>query len=227
MYVCAITPGIDSSLSYFYLKDKIAKDETIQLVYIPISHKYSDIEIKRVKMMEPYFGQKVIIYPFDNQCIYESPTAFIAGRNLLIASLIESTFLIRPLRIVFGFTKDDRVYDSGKNFMNNLLELQSTDVSCMSPAIKLSKHGLVKWFFEEYDAKFNKNDFAKLLYSCYEGNEKHCGQCKACIRMATSLYPYVDMTLDKNTSPELERLLKDDIGEERRMSITEYIKNHF
>ena len=43
MYACLITPGIDSSLSYFYLREKIAKGEDIKLIYIPISKKYSDI----------------------------------------------------------------------------------------------------------------------------------------------------------------------------------------
>lgn len=227
MYICAITPGVDSSLSYFYLKEKIVKDSDVQLVYIPISHKYSDIEISRIKLMEPYFKEKVIIYPFDNQCIYESHNAFIAGRNLLIASLIESTFLVRPLRIVFGFTKDDRVYDSGKDFMDKLSELQSDGVSVMSPAINLSKHELVKWFFEEYQTDFDKNNFSKLLYSCYNGDEKPCGKCKACIRMATALYPYVDMQLHKDTLPELEHLLNDKISDERKQSISEYIDSHF
>lgn len=228
MYACLITPGIDSSLSYFYLKEKIAKGEYIKLIYIPVSKKYSDIESKRVKLMEKYFQEKVFIYPFSNLMINEDKNAFIAGRNTLLATLIESSFKERPLRIVFGFTADDRVYDSGKEFMDKLTCIQSSEVSCMAPAIDITKSRLVKWFFDEYKADFNKEDFSKLLYSCYEGKEEPCGECKACIRAATSLYPYVDIKLKESVIPQLKNLLEDKtISEERRRSIVNYVGIHF
>jgi 7-cyano-7-deazaguanine synthase in queuosine biosynthesis len=228
MYACLITPGIDSSLSYFYLREKIAKGEDIKLIYIPISKKYSDIEITRIKLMEKYFERKVFIYPFNNSLINEDKNAFIAGRNTLLATLVESSINERPLRIVFGFTADDRVYDSGKEFMDKLTSIQSSEVSCMAPAIDITKSRLVRWFFEEYKADFNKEDFSKLLYSCYEGKDEPCGCCKACIRAATSLYPYVDIKLKESVLPQLKNLLEDyTISEERRRSIVNYVGSHF
>ena len=233
MRVFTLTPGIDSMLSYLYCKKKASKEDV--LVYIPISQVYSKIEQYTLEdkfcSMKDVLSHRLVVLPFDNSHIYEDENGFIPGRNNLIVDLIQASFGTRPLQIVMGFTSDDRVYDSGPEWMIKTGKVLSEGVTLVSPFLSCncSKKQAVDDFmvYSEEIPLDIKYEILKNSFSCYHPvMGQHCGECKACQRRATVLYPYFRMQL---TDKGMEGLIKTSedpgITESRRKAIQAYLNN--
>lgn len=83
--------------------------------------------------------------------------------------------------IIVGWDKEEAATfpDNSKEFLesfNKLIEVGSPDdIEVKAPAIDLDKDEIVKLGFEN-DAPM------ELSYSCYVGEENHCGVCESCMR---------------------------------------------
>lgn len=107
---------------------------------------------------------------------------WVPGRNIVFTA-IASSFAesVGASKIIVGWDKEEAntFPDNSKEFLekfNDLLDVGSPDnIEVVAPAIDLNKDEIVKLGAEN-------NCPMELSYSCYTGNEKHCGKCESCMR---------------------------------------------
>ena len=109
-------------------------------------------------------------------------SVWVPARNTVFTSIAASYGeSIGAEIIIVGWDKEEAntFPDNSKEYLesfNNLLKIGSPiDIEIKAPAIDLDKDEIVK-LGVEVDAPM------ELSYSCYKGNEKHCGVCESCMR---------------------------------------------
>lgn len=89
-------------------------------------------------------------------------------------------------QIVIGANKEEAATfkDNSVNFINSVnssLKFSSDkDATLIAPLIDMNKEQIVKQGLE-LEIPFN------LIFSCYNGYEKHCGKCESCMRLKRAL----------------------------------------
>ena len=109
-------------------------------------------------------------------------SVWVPARNTVFTSIAASfAESIGAEIIIVGWDKEEAntFPDNSKEYMekfNELFEVGSPiDIEIKAPAIDLDKDEIVK-LGDEINAPM------ELSYSCYKGEEKHCGVCESCMR---------------------------------------------
>lgn len=116
------------------------------------------------------------------KCSNTASSVWVPGRNVVFTAIATSfAESIGAEIIIVGWDKEEAATfpDNSKEFLNafnNLLDIGSPDeIKIKAPAIDLDKKEIV-----ELGHKVNAP--MDLSYSCYSGEDKHCGVCESCMR---------------------------------------------
>lgn len=117
-----------------------------------------------------------------NKCSQTASSVWVPGRNIVFTAIATSFAESENAEIIIvGWDKEEAATfpDNSKEFLekfNNLLETGSPqNIEIKAPAIDLNKVEIVQ-LGERVNAPM------ELSYSCYKGNQKHCGVCESCMR---------------------------------------------
>lgn len=116
------------------------------------------------------------------RCKETAANVWVPGRNIVFTA-IGTSFAesIGADIIIVGWDKEEAATfpDNSKEFLesfNKMLKLGSPEnIEVKAPAIDLDKYEIVK-LGDKIGAPMD------LSYSCYTGDEKHCGICESCMR---------------------------------------------
>ena len=122
--------------------------------------------------------------------IYERDDAIVPNRNahlVLLASHYGETIWLGSVSGDRSFDKDQAFYSHMETLLNHMWQEQhwteERRFEIYSPFKDRTKTDLV----DEYLMKGGTEESLLKSYSCYEGEEKHCGHCKACFRKWVAL----------------------------------------
>ncbi len=117
-----------------------------------------------------------------DKCTDTASSVWVPGRNIVFSAIATSyAESIGASIIIVGWDKEEAATfpDNSKEFLesfNNMLNVGSPqDIEIKAPAIDLDKDEIVK-LGDEINAPM------ELSYSCYSGDDKHCGVCESCMR---------------------------------------------
>jgi 7-cyano-7-deazaguanine synthase len=115
-------------------------------------------------------------------CTDSADKVWVPGRNIVFTSIATSFAEAEGAEIIIvGWDKEEAATfpDNSKEFLeayNQMLNVGSPlNIEVKAPAIDLNKVEIVQ-LGEKLKAPMN------LSYSCYTGDEKHCGVCESCMR---------------------------------------------
>jgi len=121
---------------------------------------------------------------------YERDDAIIPNRNahlVLLASHYGETIWLGSVSGDRSFDKDELFYSHMETLLNHMWQSQhwteERRFTISSPFKDITKTRLV----QEYLYSGGKSESLLKSYSCYEGEELHCGHCKACFRKWVAL----------------------------------------
>jgi 7-cyano-7-deazaguanine synthase in queuosine biosynthesis len=138
------------------------------------------------------FPDKEIIFLDDviNLGRYERDDAIVPNRNahlVLLASHYGETIWLGSVSGDRSFDKDEMFYHHMEILLNHMWQPQhwteERRFTVSSPFKDRTKTGLVK----EYLERGGTEESLLISYSCYEGEQYHCGHCKACFRKWVAL----------------------------------------
>lgn len=117
-----------------------------------------------------------------NKCEQTANSVWVPGRNIVFSAIATSyAESIGAEIIIVGWDKEEAATfpDNSKEFLksfNKMLSIGSpNNIEIKAPAINLNKTEIVK-------LGDKNNTPMELSYSCYVGDEKHCGVCESCMR---------------------------------------------
>lgn len=164
------------------------------LLYVPMKGRYCEVERRRILGMRDQHAVKCV-----------DPKKLVILENVFNFKELEEEDAVIPNRnahlILLGANYGEKIYvcsvggdthrDNSEKFFNLMKKLlnyiQMNNKKCnykvLYPFLDVTKTELVKMFLE-------KGGEAKDLlysYSCYTGNNKHCGECEPCIRKFVAL----------------------------------------
>lgn len=208
--IICLTGGIDSAVTAIYLREK--KKIELCAVFFDYGQKAyfqerkafefftKNLEIKTKAIIKIPYGDKIthphisgreVPYFEDNDLYNHSKHVkiaqmdFIPYRNLsfaVLAAIYAET--INAKEIVFGFNADSTLEtcpDATQEFLDSsqqVLDLSILDrkpVKVMAPLINYKKSEIIK-LGNELKVQFKKT------YSCFRGEDKHCGRCEGCVK---------------------------------------------
>lgn len=115
-------------------------------------------------------------------CDETARKVWVPGRNVVFSSIALSFAEAEGAeKIIVGWDLEEAATfpDNSKEFLNafnQLLNIGSLyDIQIEAPLIDLNKEDIVK-------LGYNEGAPLELSYSCYMGEEKHCGLCESCMR---------------------------------------------
>ncbi len=116
------------------------------------------------------------------KCEKTANSVWVPGRNIVFSAIATSyAESIGAEIIIVGWDKEEAATfpDNSKEFLesfNKMLKIGSPqNIEIKAPAIDLNKEEIVK-------LGDKTNTPLELSYSCYVGDEKHCGVCESCMR---------------------------------------------
>ena len=120
----------------------------------------------------------------DNPSLMEdtSKSVWVPGRNIVFTSIATSFAEAEDASIIIvGWDKEEAETfpDNSKEFLNSfnnmILEGSISNIEVKAPAIDLNKEEIV-------ELGLQLNAPLGLSYSCYSGEDIHCGVCESCMR---------------------------------------------
>lgn len=115
-------------------------------------------------------------------CTDSADKVWVPGRNIVFTSIATSFAEAEGAEIIIvGWDKEEAATfpDNSKEFLESfnqmLNEGSPLNIEVKAPAIDLNKVEIVE-LGKNLDAPMN------LSYSCYTGEDKHCGVCESCMR---------------------------------------------
>lgn len=214
--VLLFSGGLDSLIAYFYLDKPLC-------LFVNMKQKYAEVEIKRVKRLKEEIGFDLVIdnMSFDFSSV-EQEDLTIPNRNAYLAMLASNygdNIWMAAVNGDYNHDKTPFVFNEMSKFIS---VLKQRSVKVDSPFWSMTKTDMIKWYV---DQGLNK-DWLKLSYSCFTGNDIHCGRCTSCFRRWIGMYnnnineDYMENPLDWEVIPQyIKRMIykeKDTDTQERR-----------
>ena len=114
-------------------------------------------------------------------------SVWVPNRNALFVNIGASYCEAKNIDcIIIGANKEEgeTFKDNSKNFITNCNKLLKTstnkEIKVIAPLINLNKNEIIK-------EAVKLNVPLEYLYSCYKGEEKHCGKCESCLHLKKAL----------------------------------------
>ena len=203
--ITVLSGGLDSTVATAYFKDKY----DMQALTFNYGQKSAKMEIRSAKAVCEKLGightvielpwfinlgnsaltsdadvPKLEFHEMDSKeiCDESARKVWVPGRNIVFTAIATSFAESSGAeKIVVGWDLEEAVTfpDNSKKFLdayNRVLEIGSIyDIEIEAPLIDKTKNEIVK-LGVDLDAPL------ELSYSCYMGEEKHCGVCESCMR---------------------------------------------
>lgn len=191
--ILLLSGGIDSTAALFLFEPDIALTINMNISY----NKQELKAINSIKKLAKEFNLKTE-FVSDSDFIhlnkFEQPDANIPLRNLyLIAYAVNYAILndFNGAEIVLVVQKDEMsIPDRSEKFFTQAEQLLSylgdIPVKLSLPFLNKDKTDIVADLINKY-GKLKAKRILFYTYSCYKGNDRECGLCKACVRKWVSL----------------------------------------
>jgi len=174
-------------------QDSIIIDHLLQPdILLNISMK-SNYDHRERKSMSGLDERMIFLDDVLNLGQFERDDAIVPNRNahlILLASHYGETIWLGSVSGDRSFDKDEKFYLRMEDLLNHMWQEQhwteERKFTIESPYKNKTKTELVREFIEVKGKDFAERELFQS-YSCYEGRQKHCGQCKACFRKWVSL----------------------------------------
>lgn len=154
------------------------------LVYVQLGHRYESMEITAAKRLSLEMKANLTILQGPNLGRFEDESAYIPGRNLVLAymgALLYSTVYIALQKGERGLC--DRSMEFCRVSSEALSVAMDKTVRVITPCGDVYKDEMVELYLRQgYPI-----DWLKLAWSCYRGQGIECGRCKACVRRYIAL----------------------------------------
>ena len=141
-----------------------------------------DMEVMKFGYPIAFVTQDLTRYdpPFPWKYSFSSPleNPYFPNRNLLFLTIASAYACQNSIKIISIGLIDNVIFpDQTKKFVKGTEESISTslgyNIKILAPLMELDKREVIGL------AKLHQIPL-KLTYSCYVGNQEHCGKCKAC-----------------------------------------------
>ena len=130
---------------------------------------------------------KISDFNNEEELINSMKSVWVPNRNALFINIAAAYCEAKNIdSIVIGANKEEgRVFkDNSKPFIEKINELLkysvNTDIEVIAPLIDLNKNEIIK-------EGMRLKSPLELLYSCYLGGNKHCGECESCLHLKNAL----------------------------------------
>lgn len=181
--VIMFSGGPDSLIGFWKL---VNEGRAVKGVYVPLGHKYEDIEMEVCKKFKIKWGMDIEImerYPLGR---FEQEDANIPARNLLLAlvgsQLSDNVWLAVQREEMEIPDRSEYFFDVATDFLSFLF---GRSIYIDTPVRDLTKTEMVTWFLEDCKTVGDRDlkmDMLKDSVSCYSGITPGCGKCRACFR---------------------------------------------
>ena len=179
-------------------------------IYFKIGHRAEKEELKRIEMIQKDFGGKFILEDRLRLTDIEKENGYIPLRNLffiLLASYYADEIIIAQIA-EWAPDKNKKFYRKVEELVNGLYgwrfqDLERRKIRILVPFRRWTKTKLVKY----YCKRFLKDDLIKYTYSCYLGEEKHCGKCNGCITRYLA-FRNCGIREDYQVTPDVKNLIR-------------------
>lgn len=190
--VLLFSGGLDSYIAYYYLNKPTS-------IFVNMKHKYADVEAKKIKNMIDKLGMNIIVdnNTFDFSAM-ELPNAIIPNRNIFLALLATNfgdNIWLSACDGDYNLDKNPEIFAASSIFLS---KLTNRTIMVNTPFWNWTKTDMVRWYLNNgYPEKGLYG-----TYSCFEGNDRHCGRCSSCLRRWISFFNN-DLELDFEEDPIL------------------------
>lgn len=130
---------------------------------------------------------KISDFNNEEELINSMKSVWVPNRNALFINIAAAYCEAKNIdSIVIGANKEEgKVFkDNSKPFIEKINELLkysvNTNVEVIAPLIDLNKNEIIK-------EGMRLKSPLELLYSCYLGGNKHCGECESCLHLKNAL----------------------------------------
>ena len=177
--------GMDSLMIDYLMKPDVLLNVNMQSSYDARERETFEFNKLNVDM-----NRMIYLHDELNLKDYERDDAIVPNRNahlVLFASHYGETIWLGSVSGDRSFDKDEMFYHHMETLLNHMWQAQhwteERRFTVSSPFKDRTKTDLV----EEYLEKGGQPQYLLDSYSCYEGEQQHCGQCKACFRKWVAL----------------------------------------